>query len=95
LELICSARKCSKLLLWAHHEDDPCLYTYHYETKQFAEKSRSPLVTVRGGGPWRRREAFTVHGFVGIESDAVVGEDRCDAARCRAVDDSNLNGVCP
>jgi predicted esterase len=61
-------------LLWVHHERDPCAYTSYRDARQFAEKSRSPLVTVRGGGPWRGDpcEAYTAHGFVGIESETVA-----------------------
>jgi len=61
-------------LLWVHHEDDPCQYTRYRDAKEFAEKSRSPLVTVRGGGPWRGAAcmAFTAHGYVGMESETVV-----------------------
>lgn len=61
-------------LLWVHHENDPCAYTSYRDAQRFAEKSRSPLITVRGGAPWRGGacEAFSAHGFVGIESDTVV-----------------------
>ena len=61
-------------LLWVHHENDPCTYTSYRDARRFAEKSRSPLVTVRGGGPWSGAacEAFTAHGFVGMESETVI-----------------------
>jgi predicted esterase len=61
-------------LLWVHHENDPCAYTSYRDAQRYAEKSRSPLVTVRGGGPWRGNacEAFTAHGFVGMESETVA-----------------------
>ncbi len=64
----------SARLLWVHHEDDPCRFTSYRDARRFAEKSRSPLVTVRGGGPGRGDacEAFTAHGFVGIESETVT-----------------------
>ncbi|MBL8385181.1 MAG: hypothetical protein JNM90_19005 [Burkholderiales bacterium] len=60
-------------LLWVHHENDPCAYTSHRDARRFAERSRSPLVTVRGGGPGRGDDcqAFTAHGFVGVESETV------------------------
>ncbi|MGH8613785.1 MAG: alpha/beta fold hydrolase [Gammaproteobacteria bacterium] len=60
-------------ILWVHHQDDPCPFTAYFEAKRFAEKSKSPLVTVRGGGPARGRpcDAFTQHGFVGIEVPTV------------------------
>ena len=61
-------------LLWVHHEDDPCMYTSYRDAQRFAEKSRSPLVTVRGGGPGRGGACmpFTAHGFVGVESETVA-----------------------
>ena len=60
-------------LLWVHHEDDPCPYTSHRDAKAFSQKSLRPLVTVRGGGPWRGAacEAFTAHGFAGVERETV------------------------
>jgi hypothetical protein len=56
-------------ILWVHHQDDPCRFTSYFDAKRFAQKSRSPLVSVRGGGPTRGGpcEAFSQHGFVGIE----------------------------
>jgi len=56
-------------ILWVHHQDDPCPFTSYRDARRFAEKSKSPLVTVRGGGPARGRpcDAFTEHGFVGVE----------------------------
>ncbi len=56
-------------LLWVHHQDDPCSFTSYRDARRFAEKSRSPLVTVRGGGQWRGGacQPFTAHGFVGME----------------------------
>ena len=61
-------------LLWVHHEDDPCKYTSYRDARRFAEKSRSALVTVRGGGPGRGDacQAFTAHGFVGMEGETVT-----------------------
>ena len=61
-------------LLWVHHADDPCAYTSYRDAQRFAEKTRSPLVTVRGGGPGRGGacEAFTAHGYVGVESETVA-----------------------
>ncbi|RZI39973.1 hypothetical protein EGT07_26105 [Herbaspirillum sp. HC18] len=60
-------------ILWVHHEDDPCIYTAYRYALQFAEKTHSPILTVRGGGSGRGDacEAFTAHGFVGIESETV------------------------
>lgn len=61
-------------LLWVHHEDDPCAYTSYQDAQEFSRKSRKPLLTVRGGGPERGQacEAFTAHGFVGVEREAVM-----------------------
>jgi pimeloyl-ACP methyl ester carboxylesterase len=60
-------------LLWVHHEDDPCPYTSYRDAKAFAQRSRAPLVTVRGGGPGRGGECqpFRAHGFVGVEVPTV------------------------
>ena len=78
-------------LLWVHHEADPCTYTAYREARRFAEKSRSPLVTVRGGGPGRGDpcESFSSHGFIGVERETVLamrswvksGVVRADVAR--------------
>lgn len=61
-------------LLWVHHEDDGCRLTPYRSARQFAELSRSPLLTVRGGGPGRGSpcEAYAAHGFVGIERETVL-----------------------
>jgi hypothetical protein len=66
--------KLSSRLLWVHHESDPCQYTAYRDARRFAERSKSPLVTVRGGGSWRGDacEAFTAHGFVGVERETVL-----------------------
>ena len=61
-------------LLWVHHQDDPCEYTAYREARRYAEKTMSPLVTVRGGGPEKGGacQAFTAHGFVGMERAVVL-----------------------
>jgi hypothetical protein len=61
-------------LLWVHHQDDPCPYTSYRDARRFAETSGKPLLTVRGGAPGRGDpcQAFTAHGFVGIERETVV-----------------------
>ncbi len=61
-------------LLWVHHEADPCAYTSYRDAQGFSRKSRKPLLTVRGGGPGRGGacEAFTAHGFVGVEPETVI-----------------------
>jgi len=61
-------------LLWVHHESDPCQYTQYRDARRYAEKSMSPLLTVRGGGPEKGGacQAFTAHGFVGVERAVVL-----------------------
>jgi pimeloyl-ACP methyl ester carboxylesterase len=61
-------------LLWVHHEDDPCEFTAYHDARRFAAASGGPLVTVRGGGPGRGGacQAFTAHGFVGVERETVL-----------------------
>lgn len=56
-------------LLWVHHQDDPCQFTAYAEAQRYATRTGSPLVTVRGGGPEKGGacQAFTAHGFVGVE----------------------------
>ena len=60
-------------LLWVHHAEDPCRFTSYRDAQAFAKKSGKPLVTVRGGGPARggECEAFSAHGFVGVEIPAL------------------------
>ncbi len=64
----------SSRLLWVHHADDPCAYTPYHEARRLAELTRSPLLTVRGGGPARGApcEARSAHGFVGVERETVA-----------------------
>ncbi|MBL8488918.1 MAG: hypothetical protein JNK22_17780 [Rhodocyclaceae bacterium] len=61
-------------LLWVHHAEDPCRYTAYGDAKAFAARTGRPLVTVRGGGPWRGAacEAHTAHGFAGLEREVVA-----------------------
>jgi hypothetical protein len=61
-------------LLWVNHEDDPCNFTLYHLVKSAAQQSGAPLVTVRGGGPARGEacQAFTQHGFVGVERETVL-----------------------
>jgi pimeloyl-ACP methyl ester carboxylesterase len=61
-------------LLFAHHADDPCEYTTFREAQRAAEASGAPLLTVRGGGPAKGGacQAFTAHGFVGVEREVVL-----------------------
>jgi predicted esterase len=61
-------------LLWVHHENDPCKYTQYRDARRYAEKSMSPLVTVRGGGPETGGacQARSHHGYVGVEREVVL-----------------------
>jgi hypothetical protein len=61
-------------LLWVNHEDDPCQFTLYHLNKTAARSSGAPLVTVRGGGPSRGDDcqAYTAHGFVGVEKETVL-----------------------
>jgi pimeloyl-ACP methyl ester carboxylesterase len=60
-------------LLWVHHADDPCQYTPYGDAQKFAQRSGAPLLTVRGGtlGRGNACEAFTAHGYIGIEAQTV------------------------
>jgi pimeloyl-ACP methyl ester carboxylesterase len=60
-------------LLWVHHADDPCPATSYRAAQNFARKSNAPLLTMRGGGPEKGAacEAFSFHGYVGVERKAV------------------------
>jgi pimeloyl-ACP methyl ester carboxylesterase len=60
-------------LLWVHHQDDPCRFTSYADARRYAARTGSPLVTVRGGGPEKGGacQAFTAHGFVGVERPVV------------------------
>jgi pimeloyl-ACP methyl ester carboxylesterase len=61
-------------LLWVHHAEDPCRFTPYHQARRYAERTMSPLLTVRGGGPEKGDpcQAFTFHGFVGRERDLVL-----------------------
>ncbi len=60
-------------VLWVHHRNDPCRFTQHYRVKQYAEETKTPLVTVTGVSERRGDPcmAFTEHGFVGMEVKTV------------------------
>jgi hypothetical protein len=60
-------------LLWVHHADDPCRFTQYSDARRYAESTKSPLVTVRGGGPQTGDacEPRTFHGYVGREAQTV------------------------
>jgi hypothetical protein len=61
-------------LLWVHHADDPCKYTQYRDAQRYAERTMSPLVTVRGGSEPRGDAcaARTQHGYIGVERDTVL-----------------------
>ncbi|HEX7646192.1 MAG TPA: hypothetical protein VF450_02140 [Noviherbaspirillum sp.] len=61
-------------LLWVHHENGPCLYTAYRDAQDFSRKSGKPLVTVRGGGLGHGSpcEAYSQHGYVGVERETVL-----------------------
>jgi hypothetical protein len=67
-------RELKPKLLWVNHKDDPCDFTLHRLVKSAAEHSGAPLVTVRGGGPTRGEpcQAFSQHGFAGVERETVL-----------------------
>jgi hypothetical protein len=61
-------------LLWVHHRDDPCQFTQYRDATRYAEKTMSPLVTVRGGGPEQGGacQARSHHGYIGVEREVVL-----------------------
>jgi hypothetical protein len=60
-------------VLWVHHRRDPCVATPHHRVKSYAEETKTPLVTVTGVGDRRGDpcEAFSEHGFVGMEAKTI------------------------
>ena len=56
-------------VLWVHHKDDPCRWTQHFRVRSYAEETKTPLLTVTGAGNVRGNpcDAYTQHGFVGME----------------------------
>jgi len=61
-------------LLFVHHVYDPCRFTPYRSAENLAEKTGAPLTTVRGGEGVRGNdcEAYTQHGFVGVELETVA-----------------------
>lgn len=61
-------------LLWVHHEEDSCPYTPYSSARRHADMTRAPLLTVRGGTAPRGApcEAFSQHGYIGIERETVL-----------------------
>lgn len=66
---VSDVRQVSIPVLWVHHRNDPCTYTQYSRVKQYAEETKTPLLTVTGAGDVRGNpcDAFTQHGFVGME----------------------------
>jgi pimeloyl-ACP methyl ester carboxylesterase len=60
-------------LLWVHHVADPCKFTPYRSAEDFAAKTKAPLITVRGTDGWSGNacNAFTGHGFAGVEAETV------------------------
>ena len=60
-------------VLWVHHRNDPCEYTPHHRVRNYAQETKTPLVTVTGVGDRRGKPcmAFTEHGFVGMEAKTI------------------------
>jgi hypothetical protein len=56
-------------VLWVHHRNGPCTYTQYSRVKQYAEETKTPILTVTGASGVRGDAcmAFTQHGFVGME----------------------------
>ncbi len=67
-------RELKSQLLWVNHQDDPCDFTLTSLVKDAAQRSGAPLVIVRGGGPERGQpcQAYSHHGFVGVEKETVL-----------------------
>jgi len=61
-------------LLWVHHVGDPCPATPFRSAEDHAAKNGAPLIVVRGGQGSRGNvcDAFTAHGFIGVEAETVL-----------------------
>ena len=66
---VSDVRQVNIPVLWVHHRNDPCSYTQYSRVRQYAEETKTPLVTVTGASNVRGDPcmAFTQHGFVGME----------------------------
>lgn len=60
-------------MLWVHHASDPCRWTPYWQARRHAEKTGAPLITVDTSHPGRGEpcEAFSPHGFAGVEAQTV------------------------
>jgi len=66
---VSDVRQVNIPVLWVHHRNDPCSYTQYSRVKQYAEETKTPLVSVTGAGDVHGNpcDAFTQHGFVSME----------------------------
>lgn len=60
-------------ILWMHHAKDSCKWTPYWQAKRHAEKTKSALITVypSNGSRGDVCEAFSEHGYIGYEKEAV------------------------
>ncbi len=70
---VADVRQVDIPVLWVHHRNEPRSYTQYSRVKQYAEETKTPLLTVTGasGIRWDSCMAFTQHGFVGMEIMAI------------------------
>jgi len=66
---IADVRQIKIPVLWVHNRDDPCKYTQYFRVRNYAEETKTSLLTVIGANGVRGDAcmAFTQHGFVGME----------------------------
>jgi pimeloyl-ACP methyl ester carboxylesterase len=66
---VSDVRKIKVPVLWVHHRDDPCRYTPYFRVRNYAEETKTPLLTVTGTGNayGNACEPYTQHGFIGVE----------------------------
>jgi hypothetical protein len=62
-------RKIRAPVLWVHHKEDPCRYTQYFRVRNYAEETKTPLLSVSGAAnpAGNACDAFTQHGYVGVE----------------------------
>ena len=65
-------------ILWMHHARDSCDWTPYWQAKRHAEKTHAALITVYSSKDSRGDscEAFSEHGFIGYEKEAVLAMKR-------------------
>ncbi len=61
-------------MLWVHHASDPCKFTSYSDAQRMADKTRTPLLTVRSSnaGTGNPCEARSPHGYIGVEQETVA-----------------------